>query len=137
MASSSSTGLGPNPACAGAVLLRARGLLPGTGVPARELLTDPEPGGGIAILSIRGLEPLFNNRGPGGADIGRVVICRAGIGLPPAWGSTSSRFTGIPKETRCRRRIRERVQLGGCVSGGDVWNNVVCNARLSYRIKLV
>lgn len=69
----------------------------------RELLADA--GEGLATRPIP--------RGPGGAETGLVVICSAGSALPLAWGSTSSRFTGIPNETRCRRRIRDRVQFGG------------------------
>ena len=33
-------------------------------------------------------------------------------------GRISSRSTGTPSETRKRRRIRERIQLGGCKGGG-------------------
>jgi hypothetical protein len=33
-------------------------------------------------------------------------------------GRISSRSTGTPKETRNRRRIRERIQSGGCRGGG-------------------
>ena len=33
-------------------------------------------------------------------------------------GRISSRSTGTPRETRKRRRIRERIQLGGCKGGG-------------------
>lgn len=33
-------------------------------------------------------------------------------------GRISSRSTGTPRETRNRRRIRERIQLGGCSGGG-------------------
>ena len=33
-------------------------------------------------------------------------------------GRISSRSTGTPSETRKRRLIRERVQLGGCNGGG-------------------
>ena len=33
-------------------------------------------------------------------------------------GSISSRSTGTPKDTRKSRRIRDRVQLGGCKGGG-------------------
>jgi len=63
-------------------------------------------------------------RAPGGADIGRVVICNGGSGLPFACGNTSSRLTGIPREMRCCWRIRERVQFGGFVGGGE-WNNML------------
>lgn len=34
-------------------------------------------------------------------------------------GRISSRSTGTPRETRKRRRMRERVQLGGCMGGGE------------------
>lgn len=34
-------------------------------------------------------------------------------------GRISSRSTGTPRETRKRRRMRERVQLGGCIGGGE------------------
>lgn len=34
-------------------------------------------------------------------------------------GRISSKSTGTPRETRKRRRIRERVQLGGCIGGGE------------------
>jgi hypothetical protein len=33
-------------------------------------------------------------------------------------GRISSRSTGTPRETRKRRRIRERIQFGGCSGGG-------------------
>lgn len=33
-------------------------------------------------------------------------------------GNISSRSTGTPKETRKRRRIRDRFQFGGCSGGG-------------------
>lgn len=33
-------------------------------------------------------------------------------------GRISSRSTGTPRETRKRRRIRERIQFGGCKGGG-------------------
>lgn len=33
-------------------------------------------------------------------------------------GRISSRSTGTPSETRKRRRMRERIQLGGCKGGG-------------------
>lgn len=33
-------------------------------------------------------------------------------------GRISSRSTGTPRETRNSRRIRERIQLGGCKGGG-------------------
>ncbi len=33
-------------------------------------------------------------------------------------GRISSRSTGTPRETRKRRRIRERIQFGGCRGGG-------------------
>lgn len=34
-------------------------------------------------------------------------------------GSISSKSTGTPRETRKRRRMRDLVQLGGCIGGGD------------------
>lgn len=33
-------------------------------------------------------------------------------------GRISSKSTGTPKETKNRRRIRERIQFGGCKGGG-------------------
>lgn len=33
-------------------------------------------------------------------------------------GRISSRSTGTPRDTRKRRRIRDRIQLGGCNGGG-------------------
>jgi len=33
-------------------------------------------------------------------------------------GRISSKSTGTPRETRKRRRIRERIQFGGCKGGG-------------------
>lgn len=33
-------------------------------------------------------------------------------------GNISSRSTGTPKDTRKRRRIRDRTQFGGCNGGG-------------------
>lgn len=34
-------------------------------------------------------------------------------------GRISSRSTGTPRDTRNSRRIRDRVQLGGCIGGGE------------------
>lgn len=34
-------------------------------------------------------------------------------------GRISSKSTGTPRETRKRRRMRLRVQLGGCMGGGE------------------
>ena len=34
-------------------------------------------------------------------------------------GRISSRSTGTPSETRNKRLIRDRVQLGGCIGGGE------------------
>ena len=34
-------------------------------------------------------------------------------------GRISSKSTGTPSETRNKRRIRDRVQLGGCIGGGE------------------
>ena len=34
-------------------------------------------------------------------------------------GRISSRSTGTPRLTRKSRRIRDRVQLGGCIGGGE------------------
>lgn len=34
-------------------------------------------------------------------------------------GRISSKSTGTPSETRNRRRMRLRVQLGGCMGGGE------------------
>ena len=84
----SSSGLGPKCDVAG------------WGVPAREWL---------AIDALRG---------GGGADIGLDVICNGGKGLPVVCGRISSRFTGIPSEMRCWRRIRDRFQLVGLIDGG-------------------
>ena len=33
-------------------------------------------------------------------------------------GNISSRSTGTPKDTRKRRRMRDRTQYGGCKGGG-------------------
>ena len=33
-------------------------------------------------------------------------------------GKISSKSTGTPRETRKRRRMRDRTQLGGCKGGG-------------------
>src|SRR5882757_6680995 len=81
--------------------------MPGTGVPARELVLD----GGVLCSG-----PL---RGPGGADIGRVDMWSGGRGLPFAWGSISSKFTGSPRAIKCCCRMRERVQFMGCMRGGE------------------
>lgn len=101
---SSSSGLGPNCDVDG-LPLGCLGV-PGRGVPPREILEDP-----VVFPECGGLREL------GGADIGRVDIWSGGRGFPLACGSTSSRFTGIPREMRCCRRIRERVQLGGLIGG--------------------
>lgn len=108
---SSRDGLGPN----GDGFCRP---LPGCGVPERELLVD------AGVLPV-----CVGCRGPGGADIGRVLMCNGGNGFPLACGNTSSRLTGIPSAMRCWRRIRERVQFGGFVGGGD-WNSKLYSSRL-------
>ena len=108
---SSSSGRGPRRSSVGgieAVLLIGSGV-PGRGVPARELLA-------VDVGWGRFTGAVFAPTG--GADIGRVLISRVGS-LPPAGGSTSSRFTGIPRAMRCCRRIRERVQLTGLMMGGE------------------
>ena len=64
-------------------------------------------------------------RGPGGADDGRVVMLSAGSGFPFVWGITSSRLMGIPREIRCCRRMRDRVQFTGRVTTvGDTLKSV-------------
>lgn len=83
-----------------------------TGVNALELRTDVRP-----------LVDWVPLRGAGGADMGRVEICNVGKGLLLAWGSTSSRLTGMPSVIKCCLRIRERVQFGGCADGGDFWTS--------------
>lgn len=55
--------------------------------------------------------------------MGRVEMCKVGSGLIPACGRTSSRFTGIPREIKCCRRMRERIQFGGWADGGDTWKS--------------
>ena len=92
----SSSGFGPKPNCD---TVEGPDRLEGIGVPDRELLMEAEAAFCGELL-----------RAPGGADIGRVVICNGGSGLPFACGNTSSRLTGIPKEMRCCWRIRERVR---------------------------
>lgn len=109
-ASSSTYGAAPRPSAAN-VELFAKGLA--LGVPGRdggrepglEPGREPDAGGGLVTRSsIRAL---------GGAERGRVDKLSAGIDLPLTVGSTSSRLTGMPRDTSCFRRIRERVQLIG------------------------
>ena len=101
----SSSGFGPKPNWD---MVDGPDRLVGIGVPDRELCVEDE------ALFCCGLL-----RAPGGADIGRVVICSGGSGFPFVCGSISSRLTGIPREMRCCWRIRERVQFGGFVGGGE------------------
>ena len=72
-------------------------------------------------------------RGPGGADIGRVVISSVGS-LPFALGKTSSRFTGMPNDMRCRLLIRDRVQLTGCIAGGVFGSKSLNSCRLGRSV---
>ena len=111
----SSSGFGPK--CDGGVGCRL------IGVPARELVVEDR---GMLLC-----ESAL--RGPGGADMGRVVICKGGKGFPLARGRTSSRLTGRPSAMRCCRRIRERVQLGGFVCGSDS-TSVLYRSRLNHSI---
>jgi hypothetical protein len=75
-------------------------------------------------------------RGPGGADDGRVVMLSAGSGFPFTWGITSSRLMGIPREIRCCRRMRDRVQFTGRDTvDGDALNRVWYNVRLIQRFE--
>lgn len=94
------------------------------GVPARELLME-ERGTLLCESALRG---------PGGADMGRVLICSGGIAFPLVRGSTSSRLIGNPNVMRCCRRIRDRVQFGGFVDGGDSMS-ILYKSRLDSSIK--
>jgi hypothetical protein len=114
--SKSSSGFGPK--CDGGVGCRL------IGVPARELVVEDRG----TLLCESALS------GPGGADIGRVVICSGGKGFPLARGRTSSRLTGNPSAMRCCRRIRDRVQLGGFVCGGES-TSILYKSRLNRAIK--
>jgi len=106
----SSVGLGPIPSDCAADCGCVR--LDGAGVPLRE--------GGAVLVRCLVASP------PGGVDAGRVVICKSGMAFMDDCGNTSSRLMGIPREIRCCRRMRERIQSGGLVAGGYVekmvWN---------------
>ena len=100
----SRTGLGPN---RNPFEATPRGLL--SGLPAR-----------LAIA-----EPGRDCRGPGGAELGRVDICKAGI-FSKVRGRTSSRLIGIPRAIKCCLLIRDRIQFTGCICGVErgiyAWN---------------
>ena len=53
-----------------------------------------------------------------GEDEARLMLGRTSLFCLDG-GNISSRSTGTPRETRKSRRIRERVQLGGCIGGGE------------------
>jgi hypothetical protein len=106
----SSSGFGPKPNCD---IVEGPDRADSIGVPARELFVEVE-----TLFCCELLRAL------GGADIGRVDICNGGSGFPFACGNNSSRLTGIPRDMRCCWRIRERVQFGGFVGGGE-WNSVL------------
>lgn len=73
--------------------------------------------------------------GPGGADMGRVVICSGGSAFPLACGgSISSRLTGMPSEIRCCLRIRDLVQFGGFVAGGAL-KRILYSSRLQIELE--
>ena len=104
---SSNSGLGPRPSWdTFDVPVRAEGC----GVPDREGWVEPGP-----LLGDRA------SRAEGGADWGLVLICKGGRGDFPfaCGGRISSRLTGIPSEIRCCCRIRDRVQFGNLVGGGE------------------
>lgn len=94
----SNAGLGPNlrPFTA-----TPRGFF--SGLPAR--LPAPEPG--------------RDRRGPGGAELGRVDICKVGI-FSKVRGRTSSRLIGIPRDIKCCLLVRDRTQFTGCICGVEV-----------------
>jgi hypothetical protein len=94
----SKTGLGPNRRPFAAP---PRGFF--SGLPAR--LPTPEPG--------------RERRGPGGAELGRVEICKAGI-FSRVRGRTSSRLTGMPSDIKCCLLVRDRIQFTGCICGVEV-----------------
>jgi hypothetical protein len=50
-------------------------------------------------------------------ELGRLMEGRISFFCFEA-GRISSRSTGTPRETRNRRRMRERIQSGGCSGGG-------------------
>jgi len=62
------------------------------------------------------LEPGRDRRGPGGAERGRVEICKAGI-LSSVRGRTSSRLIGMPSDIKCCLLVRDRIQFTGCIWG--------------------
>jgi len=101
---SSKVGLGPNRS---PFVAAPRDLL--SGLPAR--LPTPEPG--------------RDRRGPGGAELGRVEICKAGI-FSSVRGRTSSRLMGIPSDIKCCLLVRDRTQFTSCICGVETgiyaWN---------------
>lgn len=91
----SKTGLGPSRSL---LVAASRDFF--SGLPAR--LPTPERGRGW--------------RGPGGAELGRVEICKAGI-FSRVRGRTSSRLIGIPSDIRCCLLVRDLIQFTGCICG--------------------
>lgn len=103
MAALSKTGLGPNRS---PFVVAPRDF---SGLPAR--LPTPEHG--------------RDRRGPGGAELGRIDICKAGI-FSRVRGRTSSRLIGIPSAIKCCLLVRDRIQFTGCICqvgvGMYAWN---------------
>ena len=62
------------------------------------------------------LEPGRDLRGPGGAELGRVEISRAGI-FSRVRGKTSSRLIGMPSDIKCCLLVRDLIQFTGCICG--------------------
>ena len=96
----------------------------GGGPFGREVFEREESFLGAPVFESREVEESFASlsfnrsiavlaRGPSNPIEGRTRrFCLLG-------GRISSRSTGTPRLTRKRRRIRERVQLGGCIGGGE------------------
>ena len=116
---SSTSGAAPRPKLANVGPALARGLA--FGVPGRDDGREPAREPGRDPWDASGGHPTRSSkRALGGAESGRVVRLSAGIAFPFTVGRTSSKLTGIPNDTNCFRRVRERVQSGGRVCGGGV-----------------
>jgi len=81
------------------------------------------------------LEPGRDWRGPGGAELGRIEISKAGI-FSRVRGRTSSRLIGIPSDIKCCLLVRDRIQFTGCIGGVDAgiyaWNTSLLENKHHY-----